>query len=214
LTIFLIFYKIQILNTQKTDGDFMTRMLQTVLFSITFLFASFASAYEEPLNNSVWGILEDNMSTYTIFSGNPYAGEEGVILGTACVKKNNSKMKSMTFIVGDGGSLPKQLSDSFNMLTSDGSVLHNKDLGLKLTFSDSSVYVYQFVRTNQKFKNGVIITELTLAVSDEVVDKFKRMNWVDVDLFANGEAYSMFKPFRLKGSMAAINKISGCYDDF
>jgi hypothetical protein len=154
------------------------------------------------------------MSAYTTFSGNPYVGEEGVILGTACVEKNNSKMKSMTFIVGDGGSLPKKLSDSFNMLTSDGSALHNEGLGLQLTFSDSSTYVYQFVRANQKFKNSVIITELTLAVSDEVVDKLKRTNWVDVDLFANGKVFGMFKPFRLKGSMAAINKISGCYNDF
>ena len=99
-------------------------------------------------------------------------------------------------------------------VTSDGSALHNEGLGLQLTFSDSSTYVYQFVRANQKFKNSVIITELTLAVSDEVVDKLKRTNWVDVDLFANGKVFGMFKPFRLKGSMAAINKISGCYNDF
>ena len=193
----------------------MTRMLQTVLFSIAVLFASFASAnVEAPLNNTVWGTLDDNMSAYTSFSGNPYAGEEGVILGTACVAKNNAEMKSITFIVGDGGSLPKKLSDAFNILTSGDTAVHNEELGLQLTFSDSSAYVYQFVVTRQKFKDGIIITELTLAVSDEVVEKLKRTNWVDVDLFAKGKVIGMFKPFRLKGSMAAINKISGCYDYF
>ena len=193
----------------------MIRMLQIALLSMTFLFTAFAQAAQEaPLNNTRWVVMNDNKSAYTTFSGNPYAGGEGVILGTACVEKNNAHMKSMTFIVGDGGTLPKKLSDLLNIATSDKSAVHNEKIGLQLAFSDGSTYVYQLVKAQQKFQKGIIISELTLAVSDEVHNKLKRTNWIDLDLFVDGKIFGMFKPFKLNGSMAAINKSSGCYGDF
>jgi hypothetical protein len=184
--------------------------LKILFFITTLIISTFSTAKsEELLNNTTWVNSPDNKLATTYFLGNPFNNEEGVSLSYGCFyNESNKKVHAINLYIGDQGSIPKDMKNHLNTIsTNRDKVLNNKNLGFIIDFSDETTYKSNFIFVSEQMVKSTKVTTLIVEITPEMFRKMKTQNWIDIELFAKNENFSLFKPFTLKGSSKSINNV-------